>query len=152
MRNEILLKRITVAIIILCFLLFFSSCTERKMKDYYSQKSNYIIATGTVTHISYNEDRSVLYFGFSNLNPQFDDNSFKIVGDNLLIVQQNGIDDKIKIGDKVSFITAGKYFGDGYVMPIVTLSVNEEELLNFEDGFNNLLNWLYANFMFSYCF
>lgn len=97
---------------------------------------------GTVTHISYNEDNTALYFGLSELVPQFDDDNFKITGDNLLIVQERGIDRKIKIGDKIRFITAPKYFGDGYVMPIVALSVNEEELLGFEDGFANLMKWL----------
>ena len=64
------------------------------------------------------------------------------LGDNLPIAQQNGIDEKIEIGDQVSFITAPRYFGDGYVMPIVESSVNEEELLSFEAGFSNLLEWL----------
>lgn len=135
-------KRAALVISLLCFLVCSTSCTARKMKDYYSQKSNYVNATGIVTHISYNEDRSALYLGFSDLNPQFDDNSFKIVGDNLPIVQQNGIDGKIEIGDQVDFITAARYFGDGYVMPIVEISVDKEELLNFEDGFANLLKWL----------
>ena len=135
-------KRAALAISLLCLLVFSTSCTARKMKDYYSQKSNYVNATGIVTHISYNEDRSALYLGFSDLNPQFDDNSFKIVGDNLPIVQQHGIDEKIEIGDQVDFITASRYFGDGYVMPIVEISINEEELLSFEEGVPNLLKWL----------
>lgn len=135
-------KRAALAISLPCLLVFSTSCTARKMKDYYSQKSNYVNATGIVTHISYNEDRSALYLGFSDLNPQFDDNSFKIVGDNLPIVQQHGIDEKIEIGDQVDFITASRYFGDGYVMPIVEISINEEELLSFEEGVPNLLKWL----------
>ncbi len=135
-------KRSVLAIFLLCLLVCLTSCTAGKTKNYYSQKSNYVNATGIVTHISYNEDRSALYLGFSDLNPQFDDNSFKIVGDNLPIVQHNGIDEKIKIGDQVHFITAAKYFGDGYVMPIVEISVNEEELLSFDEGFANLLKWL----------
>src|SRR5699024_10183644 len=65
-------KRAALAIALLCLLVFSTSCTARKMKDYYSQKSNYVNATGIVTHISYNEDRSALYLGFSDLNPQFD--------------------------------------------------------------------------------
>lgn len=142
MKKRILVKRIAIVIFLLCLLVFSTSCTAQKMKDYYSQESNYINATGIVTHISYNEDRSALYLGFSELNPQFDDNSFKIVGDNLPIVQQNGIDQKIKIGDQVDFVTATRYFGDGYIMPIVEISVKEEKLLNFEDGFPNLLKWL----------
>lgn len=143
MENSILnIKRVPVAISLLCLIIFSTSCTTTKMRDYYSQKNNYINATGIVSHISYNEDKTALYLGFSDLTPQFDDNSFKIVGDNLPIVQEKGIDEKIKIGDQVDFITAPRYFGDGYVMPIVEISVNEEELLGFEEGFTNLLKWL----------
>lgn len=114
----------------------------RKMKDYYSQESNYVNATGIVTHIAYDEDEPALYLGFSDLNPEFDDINFKIVGDNLSIVQENGIDEKIEIGDRIDFVSAPRYFGDGYVMPIVEISVNEEKLLDFDKGFENLLNWL----------
>ena len=143
MENSILnIKRVPMAISLLCLIIFSTSCTTTKMRDYYSQKNNYINATGIVSHISYNEDKTALYLGFSDLTPQFDDNSFKIVGDNLPIVQEKGIDEKIKIGDQVDFITAPRYFGDGYVMPIVEISVNEEELLDFEEGFTNLLKWL----------
>ncbi len=140
MKGRILgLKKGVLVISLLCLLVFSTSCTARKMKDYYSQKNNYVNATGIVTHISYNEDKSALYLGFSDLTPQFDDDSFKIVGDNVLIVQQNGIDEKIKIGDQVDFITAPKYFGDGYVMPIVAISVDGEELLSFDEGYKNLM-------------
>lgn len=143
MENSILnIKRVPMAISLLCFIIFSTSCKTTKMQDYYSQKNNYINATGIVSHISYNEDKTALYLGFSDLTPQFDDNSFKIVGDNLPIIQEKGIDEKIKIGDQVDFITAPRYFGDGYVMPIVEISVNEEELLGFEEGFTNLLKWL----------
>ena len=142
MRKKILgFGRITLIISLFCLLIFSTSCTAN-MREYYSQKSNYTNATGIVTHIAYNEDRSTLYFGFSELSPQFDDNSFKIVGDNVQIVQQNGIDEKIAIGDQVNFITAARYFGDGYVMPIVEISINGEELLGFEEGFSNFLKWL----------
>lgn len=135
------MRKIALLILLSCLLLS-TSCTANKMQDYYSQETNYISATGIVTHISYNEEKTALYFGFSDLSPQFDDNSFKIVGDNLPIVQEKGIDKKIKIGDEVSFITAPRYFGDGYVIPIVEISVNEEKLLDFEEGFANLLKWL----------
>ena len=143
MENRILrLKRAVLAIFLLSLFVFSTSCAERKKKVYYSQKSKYVTATEIVTHISYNEDSSALYLGFSDLNPQFDDNSFKIVGDNLPIVRHNGIDEKIELGDQVDFITAARYFGDGYVMPIVAISIGDEELLSFDEGFNNLLKWL----------
>ena len=143
MRKRILdIKKVTLAISLLCLLVVSTSCIAQKMKEYYSEKSNYVNATGIVTHISYNEDKSAVYLGFSDLNPQFDDNSFKIVGDNLPIVLQNGIEQKIEIGDQVDFITVAKYFGDGYVMPVVEISINEEELMSFEEGVANLLEWL----------
>lgn len=140
--NFLNVKRVIAGIFLLSLIGLSTSCSTIRMRKYYSDKDNYITATGIVTHISYNDDKTALYLGFSDLNPQFDDNSFKIVGKNLPIVERNGIDEKIKIGDQVDFITAPRYFGDGYVMPIVGISLNEEELLDFEEGFANLLDWL----------
>ena len=99
-------------LLLLCITFILSACSSTKMKKYYMEKDNFINATGTIRHISYNDDNSALYLGFSDLSPSFDDNSFKIVGDNLSIVQKNNIDEQIKIGDTIQFVTAPKYFGD----------------------------------------
>ena len=125
-------------------ILVLSACDSAKIKEYYKQKDNFINATGTIIHIAYSKDNTELYLGFSDLTPTFDDIDFKIVGDNLSIVQKNNIDEKIKIGDTIEFITAPRYFGDGYVMPMVAVSVNGEELLEFEEGYANFLKWLEA--------
>lgn len=45
----------------------------------------------------------------------------------------------LKLGEKVTFITAPRYFGDGYTMPIVAIKTEEKELLKFEDGYKNLI-------------
>lgn len=125
-----------------CILLaFLCACSAEKL-DYYSQRENYVRATGTITHIKYNDDHTGLYLAFSNLSREFDDTSFKIVGSNLQIAQSNGIDSKLELGGEVSFMTAPKYFGDGYVMPIVAISINGESLLDFEDGYDNWLEYL----------
>ena len=133
-----------VLLSIMCFVLLccLFACDSKKKVDYYSERNNYVEAVGTVTHISYNMDSGALYIVFSNLEPAFDDNHFKIVGDNLAIVQNNGIDQKLNEGDCVQFVTAPRYFGDGYVMPIVALSVGGEELLSFDTGFANLNDWI----------
>jgi hypothetical protein len=110
------------------------------MREYYSDKDNYVVATGVVKHIKYYN--GALYLGFSNLEPHMSDNSFKSVGENLVTVQTNGIDNKLKMGDHIEFVTAPEYFGDGYVMPIVEITVNGEKLLDFEEGFVNLHKWL----------
>lgn len=118
------------------------SCDSKERKKYYSQKENYISVTGILSSIKYNEDSTALYLDFSNLSPILDDTCLKIVGGNLQTVQNNGIDSKLKIGEKIDFITAPRYFGDGYVMPIVAISINGENLLDFEEGYANLLDWL----------
>ena len=119
-----------------------SGCYAYEKQKYYSQEENYVNVTGTLTFINYNDEESILYLGFSDLNPDFDDNCFKIVGENLSIAQENGIDEKIKIGDQIEFVSAPEYFGDGYVMPIVEISVDGEVLLDFEKGYENWLKWI----------
>lgn len=140
--KKIVFWKSVIAMLALGMLLSLSSCDSIKKQAYYSQRENYIIASGIVTRITYNEDSTALYIDFSELTPDFDDTCFKIVGDNLQEVRNKGIDEKLKNGDRVDFITAPKYFGDGYVMPIVAITVDGESLLEFEDGVANLLSWL----------
>lgn len=139
------LQRIIAPLLLLCLLSFISTlsaCSSFQLRSYYSERSNYVVATGTVSYISYSEDKTSLYIEFSDLSPKFDDICFKIVGDNLAIVQANGIDQSVAVGSYVEFITAPEYFGDGYVMPIVAMSINDVPLLEFEDGLDNLLEWI----------
>ena len=142
--NVLISKRKKILLLMICIGLSccLLACASMQKIAYYSEINNYIEATGTITDISYNADSSVLYLSFSNLVPIFDDVCFKIVGDNLAIVQNNRIDQKLNVGDHLDFITAPQYFGDGYVMPIVALSVNGEELLPFDVGYINFINWL----------
>lgn len=135
---------ISVLVIILGCITF-SACDAKRMRDYYSDKDNYGVATGIVTHIKYNDDKTVLYLGFSRIKPPTSDETFKIVGENLTIAKKNGIDSKLKIGDRIEFITAPLCFGDGYVSPIVAITIDGETLLEFEEGFVNLNKWLEEN-------
>ena len=155
---NLIIKKIITVLLSICMIILLSSCKNNigqvifdvldqkpEKRVYYSKLENYVEATGTVSYIEYGYDYTELYIGFSDLTPSFDDTTFKIVGKNLLITKKNGIDEKIKLGDTVNFITAPRYFGDGYIMPIVAISVNGETLLEFEDGFKNYLNWLGAD-------
>lgn len=129
-------------VLILCITTVLSSCALNEDVEYYSNSNNYITVVGVVSHLKYNEEKDVLYLGFEQLSYEFADNAFKIVGKNLLVVQENGIDSKLQLGDQIEFISAPKYFGDGYVMPIVGITINGEELLSFEQGYNNWLEWI----------
>lgn len=134
MKKNSLLKLITIITTACVSLLFLCSCNSSEKIKYYSKKENYISVKGTVSNIEYNEDSTALYVDFSELSLVLDDTCFKIVGENLNVVKSNYIDDKLKIGEQITFITAPKYFGDGYVMPIVDISINGENLLEFEEG------------------
>ncbi len=129
-------------LLFVCLFLVFVSCASDKKLEYYSQNENYVTAKGTVEYIRYNDDGTELYMEFSDLIPEFDDTCFKFSGDNVSVVRENGIDDKIKLGDRIEFVTAPRYFGDGYVMPIVSVTVNGETLLESDEGISNLLEWL----------
>ena len=132
----------TLFLLIICIIILFSSCNAEKELEYYSNPDNYITVVGTVTHIEYNEEMDSLYLGLQQIPSGFSDHSFKIVGKNLLIAQENGIDQKLKLGEQVEFISAPRYFGDGYVMPIVGLAIDGETLLAFEQGYQNWIEWI----------
>ena len=128
----------TLPILLLFICVFATSCFSltQKEKEYYIDKAQYVEATGKVSHVRYNEEKHSLYLGFTELNCTFDDNSFKIEGANYDIVKSKGVE--INTGDTITFMTAPKYFGDGYIMPIVAVWKNGECLLDFETGYKNL--------------
>jgi len=141
MQSNTLFKRVLITV--MCGLLIcLSSCYSVRMNNYYSQKENYITVTGKVSYINYDEGSVSLYIGLSEMSQDLDDSCFKLVGDNLRTVRMNGIDAKLEVGTNIELITAPEHFGDGYVMPVVAISINGESLLDFEEGYNNLLNWL----------
>ena len=55
---------------------------------------------------------------------------------------ENGFAEKVKLGSEVIYISAPRYFWDGYSMPIVELSVDGEVLLTFDEGKTNLLDMI----------
>ncbi len=133
---------IVLLILVICITALFRSCEKARLQDYYAEQKNYVSATGTVTYISYHKEGTELFYRISDTSYKFSDTSFKIAGKNLKIVQEKGIDEKVKVGDKITFVSAPGYFYDAYVMPIVALSVNGETLLDFDEGFKNLQEWL----------
>lgn len=135
-RNKMLL------FLMICLLvLATTSCanTNKEKINYYSNEQNYIKITGTIDHVVFDDEQNALYLGFSSLSQKTDDDCFKVVGDAYYIVVANK--EYIQIGATATFVTAPKYYGDGYVMPIVSLSVDGRNVLEYEDGFSSLLDW-----------
>ena len=133
----------TLLFIMLCLLILVTaSCSNRNKEkiDYYSSDENYIEVTGVIDHIEFDDEHEILYLGFTDLSQKLDDNCFKVVGDAYSIMV--AYKEHIQIGKTATFVTAPKYYGDGYVMPIVSLSLDDQNILEYEIGFSSLINWL----------
>ncbi len=126
---------------VLCYMVFFSTPVRPRL-EYYSDSSNFITATGKVTHIGWSSDQSYVYIAFDDIPEEYSDTNFVIEGENLRIVLENGFAEKVKLGSEVIYISAPRYFWDGYSMPIVELSVDGAILLTFEQGKTNLLDMI----------
>ena len=131
-------KLIWIALIIAAVLWLSSGCIKYYYYSYYAEKDNYITVTGTISHLK-NSEESGLFLAFDNLSVNMADNNFCIKGSSHTAVLANGIMDKLSMGDRVIFVTAPHYFGDGYTMPIVAIHVDGEWLLTFEEGYAFLL-------------
>lgn len=135
---------VTVAVLLFARLVSVMLFSEpvRPRLEYYSEDSNYITAAGTVSHIAYGDDREYVYLAFEEIPDRFEDTSFKIEGENLRILLENGFADKVTLGAAVEYVSAPRIFWDGYSMPVVALSVDGEPLLTFEEGKANLLEMI----------
>lgn len=129
-------------IMLLVSLLQITACYADREREYYAEKTNYCEITGVVTQISYAESGDALYFSCEQLSMPLDDHAFKLVGGCFTSALENGAAEKLQVGQEVQFITAPRYFGDGYIYPVVGIRINEEELLSFEEGYGFLLEWL----------
>lgn len=116
-----------------------SSCYRIQEKQYYADESNFITDTAVVESILYNEDTNTIYLWLDQIDAAYQDYTFKIQGQNASVALSDGILQKVGTGNEITYISAPGYFGDGYCMPIVAISVGEESLLEFSEGYNNLL-------------
>ena len=127
-----------IAVLIMCMLIS-TGCYQRREYAYYSDESNFVSVTAELNFLNFDKKNGVLYLGFGGLPNDFSDDAFKIVGKNLEIIEEKGGEHCFAIGDKITFITAPRYFGDGYVMPIVALSKDGNTLLDYEEGYKNFM-------------
>ena len=109
-----------------------------QLKNYYSEKEVYVTVSGEVEWLNFGEDGLFLTFQ-EELTEPYEHYTFGIKGKSFDLLLEKNIKNRLHKGDKVEFMTAPRYFGDGFIMPIVSLTVNGEVLLEFEDGYANLL-------------
>ena len=72
---------VCIVLLLVCSTLLCScSVSKRVLARYYSEKSNYVTASGVVSHIKDAPERDHLVFGFSELSPSMADVSFNFDG------------------------------------------------------------------------
>ena len=132
-------SKTVVMIVLLLALVGCGGVAKSVEKEYYMDVNNYITEEAVVDSIKY--DKKIEYIGFrlSEISDAYQGERFIIEGENLDIVLANGILEKIEPNSVIEFTSAPAFFGNGYLMPIVQLSVNGETLLSFEEGYANLL-------------
>lgn len=133
---SILSACITIIYLAFSSVKFLDDCKER---GYYSNKENFITEKAIVDSIIYNEEYERISFSLSEIDDLYQGSGFIIRGDSVTVLLERGIMEKVIIGSEITYTSAPGYFGNGYRMPIVAISVDGEELLSFDEGYENLM-------------
>jgi len=116
----------------------FEASWDAKAEKYYSDQANFVERCAVVTHIQQSDDGKI-YMEVEQPDG-FSDVCFKLDGASSKIAKDNGFITEVQVGDEITFISAPRYFGDGYVYPIVSLSKEGKVYLSFDVGYENLMN------------
>ncbi|MCI9406798.1 MAG: hypothetical protein HFK06_00360 [Clostridia bacterium] len=136
-----------IVIFICCLTPLISACDflnepyRRRMLEYYSDDSNYVILTGSIVEITYDcvleieiltEDHNFPTYGSSSMSFQ--------------LYTSKASDYGLDIGDIITFTSAPWIFYNGHNLPIVSLSRGEEQFFTFETGKKEYLKWIEEEF------
>ena len=140
MKTRCSIKKCKLLSLVLIVLFLLVGCSKMHEKKYYADINNFITDEAVVDNVIYNEEEGHIVLWLSEIDEAYQCSDFIIEGNNAALVLQNGILDKIKIGDVITYTSAPRIFGNGDFMPIIEISVSEEELLNVDDGYRNLMD------------
>ena len=107
--------------------------------NYYKNVNNYVYASGQLDNYRFYEDS--LYISINDLNYEFSRNKFRLEGENVNLLKHRGFEQYMTPNVNIEIATAPRYFGNGYKMQIVALSIDGYTLLEFEEGYDNLMDW-----------
>lgn len=139
MKKRFFIKKYICLALVLVVMFSLTSCYKMREKKYYADTNNYITEEAVVDNIIYNEEQEYIVFWLSEIDDSYQSRDFIIEGESVSTLLRNGIFDKIKTGDKITYTSAPRFFGNGDFMPIIELSINGEEILSFEEGYKNLM-------------
>ena len=131
------------AIFITLLVVFLSGCNisnqklAKKMIEKYSDNQNYVTLTGKV--IEFYENNVTIKCEELNDYISYEDEQcdYYIYSDQFV---------ELQVGEEIQFTTVPFHFYSGHKLPIVELKIDENTLLSFEEGKDNLIDWVNTNF------
>ena len=133
------MKRIVLFILIVV-LFCISGCQppdKHEMLEVYSNNENYVTLEGEIIEIN-NTDNNIFVLIKCEKLKQYIPNEKEIC--EYIIFSNQTID--IQVGDNVTFITSNVGFKYTDWLPIVSITKNNINLLEFDEGKNNLIKWV----------
>lgn len=125
-----------------CSLIMAITVQDRAEKrEYYSDTENFGIYTGELVGYTLNSDdeQVVLHVkGWDVEYPEYVD-SFMIEGESYKTIDIAIRMGELKQGDNITFVSATRIFGNGYMPPMVALRVGERSLLDLEQGYKSFM-------------
>ena len=136
------MKKFIILIIFILFLSLFGCAVSdqilaKKMIGKYSNNENYVTLIGEV--VTFNGNSVVI-----KCKELIDYISYQGECCDYLIFSDEFIE--LKVGEQIEFSTVPFHFYNGHRLPIVEVKKGKKTLLSFEDGKENLINWVNANF------
>lgn len=138
------MKKFTILItFLLPFVILLSGCKSadqilaRKMIDKYAEDQNYVTLSGEI--IECNENNVIIKCEelHDYLNYEDDLCDYYVYSDQII---------ELSVGDQIDFVTVPFHFYNGHKLPIVELKKDGNTFLTFEEGKENLIDWVNTNF------
>ncbi len=130
-------------LIILFLVTFLSGChlsnqiLANNMLEQYSDDQNYVTLSGEI--IEFNENNAIIKCEELNeyISYQSELCDYYIYSNQII---------ELFVGDQIEFVTVPFHFYNGHKLPIVELKIDGNTLLTFEEGKENLIEWVKTNF------
>ncbi len=130
-------------LIILFLVAFLSGChlsnqiLANNMLEKYSDDQNYVTLSGEI--IEFNENNAIIKCEELNeyISYQSELCDYYIYSNQMI---------ELFVGDQIEFVTVPFHFYNGHKLPIVELKIDGNTLLTFEEGKENLIEWVKTNF------
>ena len=109
-------------------------------KEFYSNKDNFENVNGVFDRLEKYKGNYYIYLKNIDSDRYFRELRFRVSNTNFAYLDDSGFFDEVHNGDSVTICLAYDYFGDGYVIPVVAVSANGKDYLDFENGWQALMS------------